>query len=87
MASFELSARQPFNFHSVVNSHGWIQLAPFRFDEERRTLFYTDRLSNGRVLEYRVTEVAKGCPRADRRPAEQGGEIRGCGQGHVDVRP
>ncbi len=60
MASFELSARQPFNFRSVINSHGWIQLAPFRFDEERRTLFYTDRLSNDRAIEYRVTELPGG---------------------------
>ena len=60
MTSFELTARPPFNFHSVVNSHGWIQLAPFRFDEERRTLFYTDSLSNGRVVEYKVLERPQG---------------------------
>jgi 3-methyladenine DNA glycosylase/8-oxoguanine DNA glycosylase len=60
MASFDLTARQPFNFNSVVNSHGWIQLAPFRFDEDRRTLFYTDCLSNGRVVEYRVMETPQG---------------------------
>lgn len=60
MASFRLVARQPFNFHSVVNSHGWVQLAPFRFDEENRTLFYTDCLSNGRVVEYRLREAPTG---------------------------
>jgi 3-methyladenine DNA glycosylase/8-oxoguanine DNA glycosylase len=55
-----LSARAPFNFLSVVNSHGWIQLAPFRFDEASRTLFYADRLANGRLIEYRIVEAAKG---------------------------
>jgi 3-methyladenine DNA glycosylase/8-oxoguanine DNA glycosylase len=60
MTSFDLPARQPFNFDSVVNSHGWIQLAPFRTDEAGQTLFYTDRLSNGRLVEYRVGEAPGG---------------------------
>ena len=55
-----LTARPPFNFLSVVQSHGWIQLAPFRFDENSRSLFYTDRLANGRVIEYRITQTSKG---------------------------
>ena len=53
-------ARQPFNFHSVVNSHGWVQLAPFQMDEQSGTLSYTDRLRNGRVLELRMREGPKG---------------------------
>src|SRR5687767_11161336 len=48
---FSLSARPPFNFLSVVNSHGWRQLAPFSYDEEHHTLCYVLRLSNGRVIE------------------------------------
>jgi len=55
-----LSARPPFRFLSVVKSHGWTQLAPFVFDEETTTLSYTDRLSNGLVLEYRITESEDG---------------------------
>ena len=55
-----LSARPPFRFLSVVKSHGWTQLAPFVFDEETNTLTYTDRLSNGRVLEYQITESEDG---------------------------
>ena len=55
-----LTARPPFNFMSVVNSHGWVQLAPFRFDENIRTLFYTDRLSNDRVVEYRISGTPSG---------------------------
>jgi 3-methyladenine DNA glycosylase/8-oxoguanine DNA glycosylase len=37
-----------------------VQLAPFAFDEEASTLHYVDRLSNGRVLEYRISETADG---------------------------
>ena len=55
---FNLSARQPFNFHSVVNSHGWMQLAPCRFEND--SFFYVDRLSSGRVVEYQITEAKDG---------------------------
>jgi 3-methyladenine DNA glycosylase/8-oxoguanine DNA glycosylase len=57
---FELPARPPFRFLSVVNSHGWLQLAPFSFDEGASTLSYIDRLSNGRVLEVRISESPHG---------------------------
>jgi 3-methyladenine DNA glycosylase/8-oxoguanine DNA glycosylase len=60
MTAFELPARQPFNFHSVVNSHGWVQLAPFRFDEATRSLFYTDGLASGRLIEFRMRAAPKG---------------------------
>ncbi len=55
-----LPARPPFRFLSVVSSHGWAQLAPFAFDEQTATLTYTDRLSNGRVLTYQITEQENG---------------------------
>ena len=57
---FNLPARPPFRFLSVVHSHGWVQLAPFAFDEETATLAYTDRLSNGRVLEFQITGLENG---------------------------
>jgi len=57
---FNLPARQPFNFKSVVNSHGWMQLAPCGFDESTSTFTYVDRLSSGRVIEYRISESADG---------------------------
>jgi len=60
MPSLLLAARQPFNFYSVVNSHGWVQLAPFQLDEASDTLSYTDQLSNGRVLQLRIREAPKG---------------------------
>ena len=53
---FNLPARKPFNFLSVVKSHGWYQLAPFHFDEETDTLHYVMQLSNGRVVELKLRE-------------------------------
>lgn len=53
MSTLQLSARKPFNFHSVVNSHGWRQLAPFQFEND--VLSYADHLSTNRVVEYRIS--------------------------------
>jgi 3-methyladenine DNA glycosylase/8-oxoguanine DNA glycosylase len=53
-----LSARPPFNFLSVVNSHGWRQLAPFSYEEATNTLGYILRLSNGHVIEIKVRDGA-----------------------------
>jgi 3-methyladenine DNA glycosylase/8-oxoguanine DNA glycosylase len=55
-----LPARKPFNFLSVVNSHGWRQLAPFSYDEESNTLGYTFRLSNRRVIELKFNDGKDG---------------------------
>lgn len=55
---FNLPARQPFNFQSVIKSHGWVQLAPCGWNDS--TFTYIDRLSNGRVIEYRISESADG---------------------------
>ncbi len=57
---FTLPARKPFNFLSVVNSHGWRQLAPFSYDEASNTLCYILRLSNGRVIELRLCDAVEG---------------------------
>ena len=56
----ELPARQPFSFHSVVHSHGWYQLAPWRFDPEAQTLHVVDRLSDGRVVALQVRAPGDG---------------------------
>ena len=58
MTTFELAARKPFNFPSVVNSHGWRQLAPFRFEND--TLYYMDHLSTRRAVEYRISASPEG---------------------------
>lgn len=55
-----LPARQPFSFYSTVYSHGWVQMAPFRFDEERKLLHYVTRLENGHVVELCMGETPDG---------------------------
>lgn len=57
---FALPARKPFNFSSVVNSHGWRQLAPFSFEENTVMLGYALRLSNGRVIELKMRGAKDG---------------------------
>lgn len=57
---FTLSANPPFNFQSVVNSHGWRQLSPFSYDEMTDTLCYILRLSNGHVIELRMSDGTDG---------------------------
>ena len=57
---FSLSARLPFNFLPVVNSHGWRQLVPFSYDENNNILFYVLRLSNGRVIKLGLSDGTEG---------------------------
>src|SRR5512141_686373 len=54
MTTLNLPARKPFNFTSVVNSHGWRQLAPFSYEENTNVLGYIFQLSNGRVIELKM---------------------------------
>ena len=57
---FHLSARKPFKFQSVLDSHGWRQLAPFTYDEDTNILGYTLRLSNARVIELKLSDGKDG---------------------------
>jgi 3-methyladenine DNA glycosylase/8-oxoguanine DNA glycosylase len=57
---FNLPARPPFNYMSVVNSHGWRQLGPFTFDEGTSTLSYILRASNGRVMQLDMRDAKTG---------------------------
>ena len=57
---FSLQARKPFNFSSVIKSHGWYQLAPFHLDEESNTLHYILQLANGRVVELKLSDAGDG---------------------------
>ena len=57
---FTLSARPPFKFLSVINSHGWRQLAPFSYNELTNTLSYILRLSTGRVIELKFHDAIDG---------------------------
>ncbi|MEW5829803.1 MAG: hypothetical protein AB1846_13000 [Chloroflexota bacterium] len=60
MTTFSLPARQPFNFHNTVRSHGWYQVAPFHYDEAASLLTYVLRLSGGKVVELRLTPAPDG---------------------------
>ncbi len=60
MTILHLPARKPFNFTSVVNSHGWRQLAPFIYDESANTLGYILRLSSARVIELNFSDGKDG---------------------------
>ena len=60
MTTLNLDARKPFNFTSVINSHGWRQLAPFTYDEATNRLGYTLRLANARVLELKLRAAQDG---------------------------
>jgi 3-methyladenine DNA glycosylase/8-oxoguanine DNA glycosylase len=57
---FDLRASSPFVFYSTIHSHGWYQLAPSRWDEERRVLTRPEALSNGRVIALTLTGVEQG---------------------------
>jgi 3-methyladenine DNA glycosylase/8-oxoguanine DNA glycosylase len=57
---FMLPARKPFNYSSVIKSHGWFQLAPFHFDEESNTLHYVLQLANERVVELKLRDATDG---------------------------
>jgi 3-methyladenine DNA glycosylase/8-oxoguanine DNA glycosylase len=60
MTQFELPARQPFSFYSAARSHGWVQLAPFVWDEDNRVLGYILRLGSGKVIALRLSESPGG---------------------------
>jgi len=60
MTKLNLPARKPFNFTSVINSHGWRQLAPFFYDETTNTLGYTLRLANAHVIELKLRDGQDG---------------------------
>lgn len=52
-----LVPRPPFKLSSVVQSHGWVQLAPFQTDKRRLDFRYVDQLASGLVVEYHVEEA------------------------------
>jgi 3-methyladenine DNA glycosylase/8-oxoguanine DNA glycosylase len=76
MPTLSLPARPPFQFRSVVHSHGWYQLAPFAWDEEAETLSVITRLDHGRVTALAVRAEGEGVvveyrPRLNRRDTEE----------------
>ncbi len=62
---------EPFDLALTVESHGWYDLAPWRWDRERRVLGRPIRLANGRAV---YAEVAQG-PRGLAFRAVAGGRL------------
>ncbi len=60
MTHFDLPARAPFRFESVVKSHGWYQLAPFEWNDDTKTLRTVERLASGRVVSVGFTSRRAG---------------------------
>ena len=56
MAHIALTTPPGFRFKSTLLSHGWIDLAPFGFDEAYTRLDRTHRLDGGRVIRFSVRE-------------------------------
>jgi 3-methyladenine DNA glycosylase/8-oxoguanine DNA glycosylase len=53
-------ARPPFSLPTVTRSHGWVQLAPYTFDEPSGGFDYVDRLPSGKVARYQVRKAPGG---------------------------
>ncbi len=49
-----LAARRPFSLATVVNSHGWVQLAPFTGPDAENGFDYVLELTSGRVIAFHV---------------------------------
>lgn len=60
MTRLELPAHPPFRFLSVIRSHGWYQLAPYRWQAEAQVFQSVERLESGRVVVLEITGSAKG---------------------------
>lgn len=57
---FILSARRPFSLATVVNSHGWVQLAPFTGPDDDDGFDYVLELTSGRVVSFHVSAAENG---------------------------
>lgn len=55
-----VAAREPFSLHSVVYSHGWVQLLPFQPLDGRPGFARVLQLNSGRVIQVEVGETPGG---------------------------
>lgn len=60
MAEISIKTPDAFRFRSTLLSHGWIDLAPFGFDEAYTRLDRTHALESGRVVRLSVREGSPG---------------------------
>ena len=52
-----LQTTQPFDFHSVIHSHGWADLMPNHFHQESNVLSRIEELKSGKVVHLRISPV------------------------------
>jgi 3-methyladenine DNA glycosylase/8-oxoguanine DNA glycosylase len=57
---FTLPVRPPFSLRSVIHSHGWCQLVPFKEEADGAGLSVVARLASGRVIEIHPRETPGG---------------------------
>jgi 3-methyladenine DNA glycosylase/8-oxoguanine DNA glycosylase len=55
-----VACKRPFNFYSVVRSHGWSILAPFQWNAETGELRRVERLMSGRVIDLTMRDAPGG---------------------------
>ena len=55
-----LTSPHRFIFRDVVFAHGWLRLAPFRWEEETGRLHRVEQLPSGRVVELAFAAPAEG---------------------------
>src|SRR6266536_2997744 len=51
----QLHSPHAFIFRDTLFAHGWLRLAPFRWEEDVQTLWRVEQLPSGRVVRFGVT--------------------------------
>lgn len=71
MLELSIQCPEPFHFEDVVFSHGWLQLPPYHWDPEIRTLSRVERLPSGSLTRLELTAAENGVLlRTDASPAD-----------------
>lgn len=58
--SLFLSTSAHFDYITTVDSHGWRDLAPFRYDKDTKTLFRRHCLGDGTPVDWQITNAPDG---------------------------
>lgn len=55
-----ITAKHPFNFESVVRSHGWSMLAPYHWDADTGILERVEELGSGKIVLFALEKAENG---------------------------
>lgn len=61
--TIDLTPIPPFDLHVAVTGHGWYQLAPFYYEETKRTLSWPQRLNDGAIVYVSLSGSRAGEPK------------------------